>query len=64
MPASMGSRDVVFQKKMEKSMKRKSTDEMREANAREKWNREIKVSSSLDVCVLFYVVLTRQSDHP
>ena len=51
LPASMGSRDVIFQKKMEKTLKRKAEDEQREANAREKWNRESQVSLSLTVCV-------------
>ena len=41
--ATMGSRDVVYEKKMEKILKRKLTEEDREIKAKAKWKDEKEV---------------------
>ena len=47
LPSSFGSRDVIYEKKMEKVLKRKATEERREANRQAKWEKEQKVRLSL-----------------
>ena len=47
LPSSFGSRDVIYEKKMEKVLKRKAMEERREANRHAKWEKEQKVRLSL-----------------
>ena len=44
LPATMGSRDIIFQEKMEKSLKRRETEAEREAKVKAKWEDEKKVT--------------------
>ena len=43
LPASMGSRDVIYEKKVGKYLKRKAAEEERKEQAELKWKKEEKV---------------------